>query len=89
MAMAKSLQDNDACGKTDESQTITSFFHADYLHISHTQLIALEYLHAVDIVHCDLDLGNMAFGDEPEPKNKTERKEDVLYDTDVFVFGKV
>lgn len=54
-----------------------------------TQLIALEYLHGADIIHTDLNLGNIAFGTEPEPKDVKKRRDDVMYNTDVFLFGKV
>lgn len=53
------------------------------------QLIAVECCHDADIAHNDILDVNVIFGSEPEPVNNKDRKDDVMYDTDVFLFGKV
>lgn len=61
----------------------------DFLFYLFTQLIAVECLHGEDIVHYDIFVSNIMPGVEPEPENGTDRRDDVLYDTDFFLFGKV
>lgn len=52
------------------------------------QFTALECLHNADILHNDIKLNNLAFGTEKAPTSGV-RSEGIMYDDDVFLFGKL
>lgn len=87
MAMPDSWQNNDARGKNDKILNGNSLI--CFLILLSKQLIAVERLHKAGIVHKDVQHGNVVFGTEPEPENRKERRDGVMYDTDVFLFGKI